>query len=139
MQNNINFLKFVFISLVASAAIMPVHAAEHENKSIERYSIAKTDDGFVRTDSQTGHTSLCTLRETQLICRASADERQAFEESITRLEARIAALEQAPAITPSPKMPTEEQMDEAFSTMEGFVQRFFSMIEEIKPEASKPE
>lgn len=121
------------------AAPSSAYTNEHENASVERYSIAKTDEGFIRTDSQTGRTSMCTLRERQLICRASADERQAFEETIARLEARIAEFEQASSDKPRSNLPTDEEMDQVFDTMESFVQRFFSMIEEIKPEANKLE
>ena len=38
----------------------------------ERFSITRTDDGFIRTDAATGAVSKCTETAGQLVCRMAA-------------------------------------------------------------------
>jgi hypothetical protein len=59
-----------------------------------RFTLEKTGNGFVRMDTETGEMSICTEREGQLVCRLAADERRAFEETLSDLSDRVAALEQ---------------------------------------------
>lgn len=85
----------------------------------------------------TGHTSLCTLSEDQLICRASIDEIQAFEQSTQQLQDRIQSLEaQITAMEESEKkgfdLSNSEEIDKAMDVMEGFMTRFFDMAKNLK-------
>ena len=54
----------------------------------DRYRLEKSDNGYVRMDTQTGEMSICEERSGQLVCKLAADERAAFEDEIDRLQAR---------------------------------------------------
>ena len=96
---------------------------------VEKYSIAKTDNGFVRTNVETGHTSLCTLTENQLICRASADEIRAFEETNAKLRLKIMKLEEE--ASKGFDFSDSENVDKALDMMQGFMSRFKDMAQDL--------
>jgi len=64
-------------------------------QSGERYSFQVTDRGVMRFDSRTGQVSQCLPGASGMICRATPDERAAFESEIARLESENAALKKA--------------------------------------------
>lgn len=57
-----------------------------------RYSLHKTDSGFLRLDSRTGQVSLCSLKGAGWACETVPDERIALENEIARLQDANAAL-----------------------------------------------
>lgn len=123
------------LSLIAMSNFASLPSAEAE--MIEQYSIVKTESGFVRTNLTNGHTSLCKITNTSLICRASADEVRAFEQTnqelqsrIDRLEARLAELERKP--NNRLDLTQSEDLDKAMDLMEGFMTRFFDMAKNLK-------
>lgn len=95
-----------------------------------RFLMERVEDGFVRLDTQTGSVSLCQMRDDQIICRLSADERHAFEDTIAILEERVEKLEQRVAQGALPP-PADDDVDRAMQAMEQMMRRFLGMIEEF--------
>ena len=127
--------RFAILSVSALAFIMPAQALSQE-PGANRYTMEKTDNGFVRLDTQTGEMSICTQKAGQLVCRLSADERRAFAETLSDLSARVADLEQRlDAVAPPAEgadIPDEAELDRAIGAMEKMMRRFFGMVEELQ-------
>lgn len=98
-----------------------------------RFQMERVEDGFVRLDTQTGAVSLCRMRDDQIVCRPSVDERYAFEDTIAVLEERIEKLEQL-RTAPRPTQPqqTDDEVDRAMRMMEQMMRRFLGVIEEFE-------
>ncbi|OCW56379.1 hypothetical protein AWJ14_20035 [Hoeflea olei] len=102
----------------------------------------KTENGFVRMDTETGEMSICAEQAGNLVCRLSADERRAYDERLAELSSRVDALEQRlelmdppSAIARSPEQePDEAELDRAVETMEKVMRRFFGMVEDLQRE-----
>ena len=116
-----------------------------------RYTLNRTDDGYLRLDQQTGHVSVCTRRELGWACHPVPDERSALEEEIARLQRDNAALKKdmlARGITPpgapqakgqtSPKnqqdgtSPIDTEIDRAMATAERIWRRLIEMISRLQ-------
>jgi len=127
--------RLAMLSASALAVLMSAQAFSQE-PAANRFTMEKTENGFVRMDTQTGEMSICTEKAGQLVCRLSADERRAFEETLSDLSARVAALEQRlDAIAPPAKgadIPDEAELDRAIGAMEKMMRRFFGMVEELQ-------
>lgn len=111
-------------------------ALAHAQDAPERFTIEREDDGYVRMDTQTGAMSLCREEGERLICRMAADDRDAMltetermHETIAALEARIAALESAPAV----KLPTDQDIERSIGVMERFVRGFVDATRGTEP------
>lgn len=110
----------------------------------DRYTIEKTEDGYVRLDTQTGEMSICKESGTELVCRAAADERAAMDSEIERLstrlgviEKRLTALESSSILQPGDLLPSEEQLDKSFDTMEKFFRRFMEVMRDVEKDATR--
>ena len=57
-----------------------------------RYTMTPAPNGFLRMDTRSGAVSLCTLRDGNVTCASSADERGALEAEIARLSKENAGL-----------------------------------------------
>lgn len=116
-----------------------------------RYTLNRTDDGYLRLDQQTGHVSVCTRRELGWACHPVPDERSALEEEIARLQKDNAALKKdmlARGITPpgtpqakadpqskgrqDGKSSTDAEIDRAMATAERIWKRFVEMIARLQ-------
>jgi hypothetical protein len=88
-----------------------------------RYSMTETADGFLRLDTQTGEVSHCREKAGGFSCELAADERAAYEAEIAGLSERLERLE---AKTPAERagVPTDEELDQAFSFFETITKRF---------------
>ena len=107
----------------------------------ERFSITRTDDGFIRTDAATGAVSKCTETAGQLVCRMAADDREAYDASIADLETnidslekRIASLERGLPATSGLKSPAqgEKEFETSLNQMEQFFRRFMGIVKEFQ-------
>jgi hypothetical protein len=118
---------FVASALVAAASTSA--AAE------ERFSLKPLDGGFVRLDTQTGHTSICTGTLEALVCRSAPDERAALDAEIVRLTADNERLKAASGGLPSAKvefnLPSDAEVDKAMTFLEKLVKRFRSMVDDL--------
>lgn len=117
--------------LAAMAVLATTATATHAQTA--RFAIEKTDDGFVRMDTETGQMSVCTLTSDQLVCKMAADERSAFDADIVALEDRVAALEQRLGAgatgTQEGGLPDEQEFEQTLDYMERFMNRFMGIVE----------
>jgi hypothetical protein len=129
--------RFAILCVSTLALIAPAQAFAEE-AAVNRYTMEKTDNGFIRLDTQTGEMSICTQKAGQLVCRLAADERRAFEETLSDLSARVETLEsRLDALVPSEDrtgtgIPDEAELDRALGAMEKFMRRFFGLAEELQ-------
>ena len=127
----------------AAAALLMATAAAGAQAS-DRFSMEKTDGGYVRMDRATGQMSLCAEQAGQLVCRVAADERSAVDAETDRLttrleelERRVEALErQQPAVR---VVPSEEEMDTALTFMQRFFRGFLDIIRDFERETQPAE
>lgn len=129
------------VALAALSLTVFAFAANAQDDA-ERFRLEKTDDGYVRMDTQTGEMSICEQRAGQLVCRLAADERSAFQDEIDRLsgsvkalEDRVTALEKAPAL---PGLPTEEEFDKTMGYMQRFLRGFMDIVKDLDSDKQPP-
>lgn len=122
------------LALAALAAALT--AAPSSARETERYQLERTEEGYVRLDTQTGRISLCQERGGQLVCRMAAEERDAYDrdagsmhDRIEALEARVAALE---AQRPAAGLPSEAEFEQTLGYMERFFRRFMGIVGELE-------
>ena len=127
-------------AFIASFLTFPVLAED-----INRYSLEKTADGYVRMDKQSGEMSICKEAGGQLVCRLAADERAAYEATTTGLakrldiqEQKVTALEGG-GIKLTDALPSDEEFDKTLSMMERFMRRFMGVVKELEGEEAIPQ
>lgn len=127
--------RFAMLSVPALVLLMSGPAVSEEPIA-NRFTMEKTENGFVRLDTLTGEMSICTEKAGQLVCRLSADDRRAFEESLSDLSARVTELESRLELMDPPsaiaEAPDEAELDQALDAMEKMMRRFFGMVEELQ-------
>ena len=103
-----------------------------------RFVLERTDNGYVRMDTQTGDMALCAEEDGQIICRSAADERAAFQQQLDALDERITGIEQAldSAVRMIPDdrsdgLPSAEEFESSMDYMEQFFQRFRGIVEDF--------
>jgi hypothetical protein len=117
-------------------AVLSMPAAAQEGA---RFTMERTDDGYVRLDTRTGQMSLCRTRGEQIVCQMAADDRAAFEADIAALASRVDALE-ADGRAPRPDLPSDAEIDRTMGIMETFMRRFFALVDEFQGnEPAQPE
>ena len=128
-----NRLAVVVAALLGSAVV--AHGGE-----TDRYRLEKTQDGYVRMDTQSGEMSICREQSAQLVCKLAADERTAFEDEIDRLgaamnalDARVAALERAPSAKLESALPTDEELEKTMGTVERLLRKFMGIVKDLEP------
>ncbi len=124
--------------LVATATLIAIAAPASDE---ERYRLEKNENGYVRMDTRTGAMSICQDTGGQLVCRAAADERTAYEDDIERLqdgihelEKRVTALENR--AIPEMMLPSEENFEKSLSYMEQFFRRFMGIVKDLEKDGS---
>jgi len=121
---------------------LPITAAVAQEANPDRYSLERSEGGFVRLDRQTGAVTLCTEADGTLTCRMAADERAAYDADLARLEKRVEALEnQIAGATPgkSSDMPSDAEIDRSIGIMERFMRAFFNLVQEFQGEEQRSE
>ena len=102
-----------------------------------RYTMSRTDDGFLRLDTKTGIVSHCVDKAGSWICRSVADDRKAYEDEIARLQKlnsqlniRLNRLQNK---KPGAKddYPTDEQVDKALGYMEKLFRKMLRIAREL--------
>ncbi len=132
-------MKLIFAAAALLAAT-GVSAAQDAN----RYSLEKTATGYVRMDNATGEMSICKEQGEQLVCRVAADDRLALEDGISRLETRLAKVEEKLAsleksgVTMNDKMPTDEEFEKTMGYMEKFFRRFMGVVKDLNESETQP-
>ncbi len=107
----------------------------------ERYTLEKTDQGYIRMDKSTGEMSVCEITGNQMVCRMGADDRKAFESEldtlttrIDALEKKVVALEAAPPASAAGRLPDDAEMEQTFTFMEKFFRRFMGIAKDLEQE-----
>jgi hypothetical protein len=77
-----------FVSTLAA----PAFAQDKPDSADGRFTLHRTDEGFLRLDGRSGQVSLCLKRSAGWECQAVPDERSALEGEIARLQADNAQL-----------------------------------------------
>ncbi|CAM5301439.1 hypothetical protein MAUB1S_05262 [Mycolicibacterium aubagnense] len=130
-----------FERLIVPAALAGLLAAPALAEDASRYKLEKTNDGYVRMDTQTGAMSICNERDGQLVCRVAADERTAFQDDIDRLQGtvkaldeRVTKLENSLTARLESKLPSEEEFNKTMGYMERFVRGFMGIVKDMDKE-----
>ena len=146
------------IAMVGIALALPSAAQELDT---DRFHVVDTADGVLRIDRETGSISECQRETSGWVCRLVADDRQAYEAEINRLDAEVERLESdlADALTAldiaggepltredaarrALELPSEEELDAVMDPAEEVMSRFFGMVErlrnDIEQERSEP-
>lgn len=101
----------------------------------DRYRLERTDNGYVRLDTETGRMSTCREQGEQLICRMATEDHAAYEADISALERRIEALEKTVTSlggsVRSNDLPSEEEFEQTLGYMERFFRRFMGIVGEM--------
>lgn len=96
-----------------------------------RFAMTPVADGFLRLDTRTGQTSLCSVSSGQVQCRAGADERAALQAEIDRLARENAGLKAAAPSTPQTVQDEEDRrFDRALDRAERFMRRMLQLFRE---------
>ncbi|KPF59335.1 hypothetical protein [Rhizobium sp. AAP116] len=127
------FIAKTLLTLAALSLGVPVAMAQ--DAATDRYTLEKSESGFVRLDRQTGAVTLCTEADGTLTCRMAADERAAYDADLARLEKRIEALEKRVAegtAAKSGELPSDAEIDRSIGIMERFMRTFFGLVQEFQ-------
>ncbi|MEO0618085.1 MAG: hypothetical protein AAFZ01_02270 [Pseudomonadota bacterium] len=139
--------------LMIAAPALSVKAA-NEGRLDGRYQMQTTDDGVLRLDTATGAMSLCKDNDGAWSCARIADdgvsdtaEMKLLRAENRRLKDRIAALERGADTgtrtlgAPKPSssfgsegLPSEAEVDRAFSFVEGIIRRFKGLVDDLRRE-----
>lgn len=130
-------------SRLAAAAVflalaVPTGAAAQE----DRYTLERTEDGYVRMDTRTGQMSICSERAGQLVCRLAVDDRDALQDDLEALQSRLTAVENRLSAlegVPAAGLPSEDEFEQGLSYMERFFRRFMDMVKEFDGDKPAPD
>jgi hypothetical protein len=129
--------KSLFCAVALLSALAAPLRAETLATENGRFSMTPVANGFLRLDTRTGQTSLCTVSADQAQCRAGADERAAMEAEIARLTQENAALKAGASAPPSSAQDEEERrFNRALDRTETFVRRMMRLFRETEKPTS---
>lgn len=130
-------MRFAILSL-AALSVSGTVPAQSQEAIANRFILEKTENGFVRMDTGTGEMSVCSLEEGKMVCRLTADERRAYEDALSDLSDRFAALERRlQTRKPNEEMtgiPGDAELDRALAAVEKMMRGFFGMVEDLRRE-----
>ncbi|WP_157018666.1 hypothetical protein [Mesorhizobium xinjiangense] len=136
-----------FRSIIVISATLAFGVATASAQDSGRYQLEKTNEGYVRMDTETGQMSICEERSGQLVCKLAADDRDALQDQIEALQDDVAAIDKRLSAlegeTPATNdgLPTEEEFEKSMSYMERFFRRFMDIVKDFDgaPEKSTPQ
>jgi hypothetical protein len=150
MQNKL----FIAIMTIVAMQIATTASAQPKNE-IGRYSMHKTDDGFIRLDTETGAVSICRKTDGDWSCRPTPDEASKLRAEIDSLRHRNDELSrQLAARTGQPKrapdaygsdndrsehktfrLPSEKEVDKALDYFESILKKFQERLKRLERNA----
>ncbi len=94
-----------------------------------RYSMTPAPEGFLKLDTRTGQTSLCRVENGVARCQIAADERQAYETEIARLNKEVQALKAGKGAEDDGWGPyAQRNLDRALDFAERFMRRMMQIM-----------
>lgn len=132
-------------AIILSLSVLIFSASAGFSEDLARYSLEKTDNGYVRMDKTTGEMSICKELGDQLICRVAADDRLAIEDEMALIEKRLAEVEnklvslEKSDLTSNQAMPTDEEFEKTMGYMEKFFRRFMGVVKDLNDEENGPQ
>lgn len=122
--------------MIACGVLFAIGATPALAQDVERYRLERSPQGYVRTDTVTGATSLCRERGGQLVCRMAVEERDAYDSGIAALQERVEALEDRVAAleggSPASRLSDEEEFEQTLGYMERFFRRFMGIVKDLE-------
>lgn len=107
----------------------------------ERFRLERTENGYVRMDTETGAISLCRESADELVCQVAAEERQAYETEIKELRDKVAALEERVQALeggePRVGESLEREFEQTMTLMERFFRRFMEIVQGIEQDRER--
>jgi len=91
-MSRMGLLACALVGQALIASPLPAQDAPPEN---ERFSLSRTEDGYLRLDGRTGQLAICIRRQSRWRCQSVPEERLALEAEIARLQGDNAALKKA--------------------------------------------
>ena len=142
------FRTFACAAILSLGVALPALAQDKPAEPRDgRYTMTPAPNGFLRLDTRSGAVSLCTLRDGNVTCASSADERGALETEITRLSKENAELrERLAQVTqrggqaqPQTRgqLPDAQEMDRALGFAETFMRRMMRIMREEAPQRDR--
>jgi len=148
------------MALIVPLVLLAVYNAQADSDdpgsdALGRYMMERTDEGYIRLDTQTGVMSLCHRKNAGWACEVIPDDRVAPEEELRRLDDELKTLrEQAARLseseTGSPdgdknrvviELPTKkdilEGVERAGEFMDDVMERFQIMMQAMKDELNE--
>ena len=138
-------------TLACAAALCGLAVLPASAQDLERYRLERSQDGYVRLDTQTGALTLCREAEGRLVCAPAAQDRdretlsaaeaESLRERLRILEGRVSALESGSG-APVAGLPPEEEFERGIGYMERFFRMFMGLVKEFEgdaPEKPAPE
>ncbi len=87
---------------------------------------------------------MCTQQKGQLVCKMAAEDRDAYENDIADLQARVKKLEAQVAAmgkvegSKASALPSEQEFEQSMSYMERFMRRFMDLAKSFESGEEKP-
>lgn len=137
----------VLTIMVPTIMVLSTPAAFAQSEPSNRYTMAPTENGFVRLDTVTGAMSLCSRGRHGWQCRvmgsnedaqqhreieALKSENAELRSELLRLERRLSELarrDASPQNVPEFELPKEEDVDKAVDYLEGMIRKFRERFE----------
>ncbi len=159
MREVTNVTRKLIVALLAGTVSISVGAgavSAAEEPRTGRYTMHKSDDGFVRLDTQTGVMSLCRRRDQGWSCdamigtaRPGTGEVARLRRENAELKAEIKRMEEhlglrgdttKPTKKPSDfKLPTEKEVDQALDYFERMLKKFQDSLKRLERKSETPE
>ncbi len=144
------------LALLAGLAVTPYSLAAGDDEA-GRYSMSPADGGFVRLDRKTGAMTFCTKADASWNCSPMGDAQQSTNAELEKLQAENKDLKdskrnleemlgmadpdkpKAPetgSTAPPMKVPSEQDVDQAFDYIEGMVKKFRERMKKLEEGAN---
>jgi hypothetical protein len=150
-------MRLLFTAIICSAtlSVLPARAQVITEPLVDdQYHIVQIADGVLRIDRQSGEITECRDDGNGWVCRLSADDRQAYEAEINRLDLEISRLEgqvsrlqgtlnalrdpdssdTETSVRERMDLPTEDELDAVMDTAEEAMRRFFGIVQDLRDE-----